>query len=596
MEWAIDAQGRLWWLEARPITTGALWQPPVVFSSAVGADDGPVRVWTSANVRESIPDPLHPLSWSVMKRTIVPLTTRTLAGIPESSPLFAKAGAVDLVDGRVYFNLNGLLSTSPMGRIMRRFIHFIDARTAEVVRALWARRILRPRRIPGAWRAALRGAFEALFAGKRERRIHSDPVAALAALVRTGQEIRERPPLGGLTDEELLKELLVGAASESAALRQGIQMGFRGFLVWLAATRAFKPWPAAARLLAVGTRGNPTTDISLAIDALVTRARPMTSLFLREVAPLQLLEQLRAESGANPDLRGWLALFDQFLERNGHRTTGEFDLATPRWAEDPTMIVELVRAGLRAADAESLEARLARLREERERRIAEALAEAPFWRRGLMRWLSRSVLAWMPLREAPKHHFMQALYRARLAALELGRRLRGQGLLSSEQDVFFLEYEQLEGLLRGDSLAPGLISERAQSFERCRRRAAPDIVRSDGVPVEEEPSPERDGALRGVGIGGGVGEGPVKILDEPDPSRVAQGDVLVVTFADSSWTPLFPRASAVVMEVGGTMCHAAVVARELGVPAVFGVRDAKKRLAAGQRVRVDGDAGTVCQA
>ena len=71
------------------------------------------------------------------------------------------------------------------------------------------------------------------------------------------------------------------------------------------------------------------------------------------------------------------------------------------------------------------------------------------------------------------------------------------------------------------------------------------------------------------------------------------GDVLVLVFADPGWTPLFPRAAAVVMEVGGLMCHAAVVARELGVPAVFGVRNATRVFAEGERVVVDGGAGTV---
>jgi len=74
---------------------------------------------------------------------------------------------------------------------------------------------------------------------------------------------------------------------------------------------------------------------------------------------------------------------------------------------------------------------------------------------------------------------------------------------------------------------------------------------------------------------------------------MTDGDVLVVAFADPGWTPLFPRAAAVVMEVGGLLCHAAVVAREIGVPAVFGVRDATRRLADGERVVVDGSTGEV---
>src|SRR5262249_11853169 len=102
-----------------------------------------------------------------------------------------------------------------------------------------------------------------------------------------------------------------------------------------------------------------------------------------------------------------------------------------------------------------------------------------------------------------------------------------------------------------------------------------------------------DGSLRGEGVSAGTAEGPVRVLREPDPRAMGDGDVIVVTLADPGWTPLFPRAAAVVMEVGGTLCHAAIVARGLGIPAVFGVAGATRRLRAGQPVRVDGRAGTV---
>jgi pyruvate,water dikinase len=85
----------------------------------------------------------------------------------------------------------------------------------------------------------------------------------------------------------------------------------------------------------------------------------------------------------------------------------------------------------------------------------------------------------------------------------------------------------------------------------------------------------------------------VRILTEPDPRAMSDGDVIVMELADPGWTPLFPRAAAVVMEVGGLMCHAAVVARELGIPAVFGVDGATQLLREGQVVIVDGNAGVV---
>jgi pyruvate,water dikinase len=83
------------------------------------------------------------------------------------------------------------------------------------------------------------------------------------------------------------------------------------------------------------------------------------------------------------------------------------------------------------------------------------------------------------------------------------------------------------------------------------------------------------------------------VLSEPDPTAVKEGDIIVMEYADPGWTPLFPQASGIVMEVGGLMCHAAVVARELGIPAVFGIPNATAILENGQHVKVDGVKGTV---
>ncbi len=87
--------------------------------------------------------------------------------------------------------------------------------------------------------------------------------------------------------------------------------------------------------------------------------------------------------------------------------------------------------------------------------------------------------------------------------------------------------------------------------------------------------------------------GPVCILSKPDPTAVKEGDIIVMEYADPGWTPLFPRASGIIMEVGGLMCHAAVVARELGIPAVFGIPNVTAILENGQHVKVDGTKGTV---
>jgi pyruvate,water dikinase len=176
-----------------------------------------------------------------------------------------------------------------------------------------------------------------------------------------------------------------------------------------------------------------------------------------------------------------------------------------------------------------------------------------------------------------------------------------RGLIDDAEDVMFLDRVELDAAVRGGTardLRASVRDGRARHQRHLAERP-PDFLRSDGVPVLDDrldEAPAADGSLRGLGASAGIATGRVRVLRAPDPSAMEDGDVLVVEFADPGWTPLFPRAAALVMEVGGLMCHAAVVARELGVPAVFGVPRATERLQDGQVVQVDGDAGTVTPA
>ena len=603
LEWALDDAGAIRWLQARPITTGARWQPPPVVTSAPSPDDGPVTVWANWNVRETMPDPLAPLSWGVCRETMVPFITRELMGISPRSRVFRHAASLDLVGGRVYFNMNGFLSGPGLSRLVTRLLRHIDERAGATTQALLRDGVLTRRRLPGgmSWRlwAQLSGLPRTILRAVRMMR----PRKAMRALEAGGDQLAALPPVVDGDDAALVRELRSLDRFEMGAIRDGLAMANAGFFVWLAADHAFRPWPAARRLLAAGVEGNPTTAISIGIDELVAAARPLAARFARDPDADELLATLAAAAPTDPAAAAWLARLKDFLARFGHRAPGEFDVAAPRWGEAPEMVVELVRAGLAAPETrETVAERLARLREDREAAVRVAVAAASWWKRPWLRWLARKLPVYMPLREAPKHHALRAMLRTREAALELGRRLVARGTLAASDDVWFLELEELEAWFARGEVVPaaaevrGHVSERREALARCQGWVAPDFVRSDGVPVREASrsiDEADDGRLHGEGIGGGRGAGPVTVLDEPDPRRVRDGDVLVMRFADPGWTPLFPRAAAVVMEVGGSMCHAAVVARELGIPSVFGVRDATRRLANGSRVTVDGDAGWV---
>ncbi|HEY3227265.1 MAG TPA: PEP/pyruvate-binding domain-containing protein [Planctomycetota bacterium] len=600
LEWSLDQDGSVWWLQARLITTGAPWTPPEVIRSAPDADEGPVTVWSTWNLRESLPDPIPRLTWSLLRHALIPIFTRELLGVPAGSPVFSQASPADLVDGRICFNMNALLSSPILGSFLPRALSGIDARAGRTTARLIADGILRPRRLPwgpgGRMRARLRLVWR--LAMKLPRLLR--PREALRSLARADELLARRPPVADLDDRMLIREILMLDLPESRVLKEdGLLFAIAGALA-LAADGFFRTWPEAKRRLAAAGAGTHTLMISLGIDRLVAEAGPLDGRFSSGTA-VEILRTLRASADRDEAAAGWLRSLDQFLSRFGHRAPKEIDMAVPRWVEEPGMIVDLVRSRLLAPGTETVTDRTRRLRVERRVWVDDAVARAPFWKRPLMRFLARALPEVLPLREAPKHHMMAGLLRARRAALELGRRFVERKVLGSAEDVFHLEIEELEALARGAGLSAGearhRVERRREALEGFRRKETPDFLRSDGVPVDypdiSAPGGNPDGSLRGAGVGGGIAEGPARILEQPDPRRVRPGDVLVMRFADPAWTPLFSAASAVVMEVGGEMCHAAVIARELGIPGVFGVPGATRLLKEGQHVRVDGNAGIV---
>ena len=592
LEWAKDAEG-VAWLQARPVTAA---QKPHEWSFDryhADVDDGPVTVWANFNVRETMPDPFTPLNASVWREIVLPIVMDDLFGVPRGSRFHAHLTGIDYVHGRIYWNMNALV-TGVMGALFGRTLRHIDARAADVVARLRAEGILTQRRLRGGRGASSLGLARA---GVRmvARLFHAlRPGRGLLELNECGRRIGARPDVAGLPDAELIREMLLLGSPEAEGLSRGNQMLAAAMLVWGLADHVFSPHPEARRLLTAGIRGNPTTEISLGVDSLVAAARRLAPAFRESLPARERLSMVAAAPGG----QAWLAELRDFLARFGQRCPKEFDIGAPRWAEDPTMILELVRAGLASPAGESVDQRLDRLAVERRRAVKAAAARSPFWRRPILRALARLVELYMPLREAPKHNAMFVFQRMRQAAQELGARLVARGTLAAQADVFFLEWPELRGLFaeppREISDLAGLLRVRRARLARFEREKPPDFVRSDGVPVPEPwDEPAADGALTGVGASSGSAEGPVRILRTPDPAAMSQGDVIVVEFADPGWTPLFPRAAAIVMEVGGLMCHAAVVARELGIPAAFAVRGATSRLRDGERVRVDGTSGAV---
>lgn len=296
-----------------------------------------------------------------------------------------------------------------------------------------------------------------------------------------------------------------------------------------------------------------------------------------------------------------------FLKKYGMRGVAEIDFGRPRWNDDPTHIVQVLKSYLQITDeSKAPTAVFARGAQEAEKAAQEMIAAVRQSPDGegkarIMATLIHHYRALAGLRESPKFVFINLIALLRASMQKQGAKLVTDGVLKEADDIFFLyiaDLEQIAAQKEPDPRWQTLVAERRQRFERERqRRQIPRLLLSDGhafyegvaTPIGEE----KEGVLVGSPVSPGVVEGVVHVVFEPHNAELAPGEILVCPGTDPAWTPLFLAAGGLVMEVGGLMTHGSVVAREYGIPAVVGVHQATTRLQTGQRVRVDGSAGTI---
>ena len=210
----------------------------------------------------------------------------------------------------------------------------------------------------------------------------------------------------------------------------------------------------------------------------------------------------------------------------------------------------------------------------------------------------------LALREAAKSAQSSTLLPYRNVLLELGGRLVEEGRLETVDDVFYLAELDVRALLDGSWDGTGaaeLSGDRQRQRERWLERTPPDVILAGeldpGRVISPAHSPRGDSAgaeLEGTAVSSGRAEAPAKVVRRPEEGRALDtGDVLVCPSTDPGWTPLFLRASALVMETGGYISHGAIVAREYGIPAVVNVPGILDRVRDGERLLVDGDRGRV---
>src|SRR6266566_3534229 len=533
IEWAIDPSGQVFLLQARPITT--LFPLPAEAPST----DESLRVYLAFGVQQGTYRPFTPMGLSALR--LLASGFLTLIGFPLRDPL-AGPRFVTEAASRPFFEVTAALR-SPFGR---RFL--LEAmREAEVHAAASFEHLVTdprlslretPRRVFGRALVLLLARthlpwylLQAFLA----------PQAANTRVQRFVEQVRNAHRLDASADAA------AHLAAAERLLLHCLRLAFRVSPVMLAGMQSFA---LARRMLGElaserecqivlgGSPTNPTTEMNLALWRLFQEIRAdATSRHLLQSLPAETLAQDYQQGRLPAPLQQGVA---RFLQAYGHQGVCELDLGVPRWSENPTYVLNLLTGYLEIAEsAPAPDLQLQRAGREAAAMIATLAQRArhKHWLRGqLVRLCLQRAHALAGFREMTRFVAGLFLAQARELLWPVGEELSQAGRLKEAADIFFLTF------------------------------------------------PEAHAALTGADL---------RVILDPHGARLKPGEILVAPSTDPCWTPLFLKASGLVMEVGGAMAHGAIVAREYGIPAVVGVAGATERIATGSRVTLDGTAGTV---
>ena len=320
--------------------------------------------------------------------------------------------------------------------------------------------------------------------------------------------------------------------------------------------------------------------------------------------PADLPEVLRS----TPVGQDLLAAFSRYLDRYGHQVYN-LDFVAPTQADAPLPVLLSLKAMVQQPGHDPRSRQRAIVAERDKITEETALAFDPIRRK-----LFRILLGWAqhfgPDREQALFHMGAGWPTLRRLGLELGRRLAESGSLLAADDIFFLETSEIrEGISARDSgLAnpklANLAHGRRELREARKRLHPPPVVPPDykvrmgpfdmsAFETQRRNIPEGT-TLRGFAVSPGRASAPASVIRSLDDFSFMKPDtILVCPTTTPAWTPLFSQARGLVTDVGGVLAHGSIVAREYDIPAVLGTGVATQRIRSGQRIHVDGDAGTV---
>lgn len=368
----------------------------------------------------------------------------------------------------------------------------------------------------------------------------------------------------------------------------------------------------AADTLSQSVSGNITSEMGLALldVADVIRPYPEVIEYLQHAKDDHFLDELMKFNGGKETRDAIFA----FLDKYGMRCTGEIDITRTRWSEKPITLIPLILSNIKNFGPNASKRKFEQGRQEalkKEQELLDRLKQLPDGEQKAKETKEKIDLIrnFIGYREYPKYAMVHRYYVYKQALMKEAEQLVQAGVIHDKEDIYYLTFEELHEAVRTKKPDdPGcmveqqaglairqIISQRKDEYKLYEKLTPPRVITSDGEIILGKYKRENlpAGAIVGLPVSSGVVEGRARVILNMEDADLEEGDILVTTFTDPSWTPLFVSIKGLVTEVGGLMTHGAVIAREYGLPAVVGVENATKRIKDGERIRVHGTEGYI---
>jgi pyruvate,water dikinase len=354
----------------------------------------------------------------------------------------------------------------------------------------------------------------------------------------------------------------------------------------------------AADTLAQSAPNNITSEMGLALLDVADAIRPYPEVidYLQHLEDDNFLDELLQLEGGQ-QARDAITVY---LDKYGMRCVGEIDITRTRWSEKPALLVPMILSNIRNFEPGAGKRKFGQGLQEamnKEQELLARLKQLPDGEQKVRetKRMIDLVRNFVGYREYPKYSIVSRYFVYKQAMLKEAEQLVQANVIHQKEDIYYLTFEELHEVIHTHQLDYQIIHQRKEEYKLYEKLTPPRVITSDGEIItgayKHEDLPA--GAIAGLPVSSGAIEGRARVILNMENADLEDGDILVTSFTDPSWTPLFVSIKGLVTEVGGLMTHGAVIAREYGLPAVVGVENATKLIKDGQWIRVNGTDGYV---